>query len=186
MYLFSFVRVFHIDSVLSIWKQRNNKPMSAKSAPPATEIIPLFVADVFHLAGGFRRLGDRIAETAGYTQAQWQLLSAASVGPRTVAQLARRLGYARQSVQRTADQLIADGLACYSHNPDHKASPLLELTDEGVSTLARITKAARKWHLALAGEVNTDELNIAFAVVRKLCDATEKVAARRLGLPESS
>ena len=153
--------------------------MRPKPASPAAEIIPLFVADVFHLAGAFRRLGDRIAETAGHTQSQWQLLSAASVGPRTAAQLARRLGYARQSVQRTADQLAADGLARYSQNPDHKASPLLELTDEGVSTLALITKAARKWHLALAAQVNTDELNIAFAVVRKLCDATEKAVAGR-------
>jgi DNA-binding MarR family transcriptional regulator len=152
--------------------------MQSKPALAATVVIPLFVADVFHLAGAFRRLGDRIAETAGQSQAHWQLLSAASVGPRTVAQLARRLGYARQSVQRTADQLAADGLARYSHNPDHKASPFLELTGEGIGTLARITKAARKWHLALAGEVNAEELAVALRVVRQLCKATETAATR--------
>jgi DNA-binding MarR family transcriptional regulator len=153
--------------------------MQTQSASAAADIIPLFVADVFHLAGAFRRLGDRIAEITGHTQAQWQLLSAASAGPRTVAQLARRLGYARQSVQRTADQLVGDGLARYSHNPDHKTSPLIELTADGAATLAHITKAARKWHVALAREVDAAELEVALTVVRQVCDATEKALTRR-------
>jgi len=160
--------------------------MQNKPAPATVDIIPLVVADVFHLAGAFRRLGDRIAETAGQTQARWQLLSAASAGPRTVAQLARRLGYARQSVQRTADQLVEDGLGRYSHNPDHKASPLLELTGEGVATLARITKAARKWHTALAGEVHLEELAMALGVVRQLCEATEKAMGVEKSEPRNS
>jgi DNA-binding MarR family transcriptional regulator len=81
-------------------------------------------------------------------------------------------------VQRTADQLVGDGLARYSLNPDHKASPLVELTEEGVSTLARIAKAARQWHVALAAEVNAEELAMALSVVRQLCKATENAANR--------
>lgn len=135
--------------------------------------IPLLVADVFHLAGAFRRLGERIAGTAGQTQARWQALSVASGGPRTVAQMARRLGYARQSVQRTVDQLARDGLVHYIPNPDHKASPLVELTAAGTDTLARLTKAAAKWHNKIAAGVDPEGLAVALQTIRNLRDAVE-------------
>jgi DNA-binding MarR family transcriptional regulator len=134
----------------------------------SADTIPLLVADVFHLAGVFRRLGDRIAGSVGQTQAQWQVLSAASAGPHTVAQMARRLGYARQSVQRTADQLVDGGLARYRENPDHKSSPLFELTASGRAALERITKAARKWHVAIASGIAPRDLAATLRVIREL------------------
>jgi DNA-binding MarR family transcriptional regulator len=139
----------------------------------SADTIPLLVADIFHLAGVFRRLGDRIAGSVGQTQAQWQVLSVASGGPHTVAQMARRLGYARQSVQRTADQLVTAGLARYRENPDHKASPLFELTPSGAATLERITKAAKKWHAALASAIEPRELATTLRVIRDLHTAAE-------------
>jgi DNA-binding MarR family transcriptional regulator len=110
----------HNDSVLSI----NESSKIAK-------LMPLFVADVFHLAGEFRQLGNRIASRVGQTQARWQVLSVFSDGTWTVAQVARRLGYARQSVQRTADQLIQEKLAEYRPNPDHAKSPVLKSLARG-------------------------------------------------------
>lgn len=137
----------------------------------SAEAIPLLVADVYQLAGAFRRIGGRIASPLGQNQARWQLLSAASGEPRTVPQIARRLGYARQSVQRTADQLVREQLARYAANPDHKTSPFLVLTEDGVATLKLITRAARKWHLKLARELQPEELATAVKVLRKLCAA---------------
>lgn len=148
-----------------------------KEKTAASEIIPLLVADVYHLAGAFRQSGERIAATVGQTQARWQLLSAASGEPRTVAQIARRLGYARQSVQRTADQLVEEGLARYIANPDHKSSPLLELTGQGTAALSSITKAAAKWQAGLARQFDSQELATALQVVRRLRDAVEKKSA---------
>lgn len=136
-------------------------------------LVPLLVADIYQLAGSFRRLGDRIARTAGSTQSEWQVLSVASGGPHTVAQIARRLGYARQSVQRTADQLVREGWARYKPNPDHKSSPLVELTESGMTALREITKAAHKWHVRLAKQVDPPDLAIALSVVRSLCAALE-------------
>jgi DNA-binding MarR family transcriptional regulator len=143
-----------------------------KEEEPST-LIPSLVADVFQLAGEFRRLGERIARTAGSTQSQWQVLSVASGGPHTVAQIARRLGYARQSVQRTADQLVRDGLARYRPNPDHKNSPFVELTESGAAALREITKAAHKWHVRLAKQVDRADLLVTLTVVRSLCAALE-------------
>jgi DNA-binding MarR family transcriptional regulator len=163
--------------------------MSAgKPSTAAADTIPLLVADVFHLAGAFRRLGDRIAGTVGHTQAQWQALSVASGGAHTVAQIARRLGYARQSVQRTADQLVRAKLARYDANPDHKKSPLLELTQSGTAVLNRIAKAAGIWHLQLASGIDPRDLATALRVIRRLCASAEgkdslspRVARRRSG-----
>jgi len=63
---------------------------------------------------------------------------------------------------------------------------LLALTAEGIATLARITKAARKWHIALAGEVNSEELAMALGVVRQLCEATEKAMGVEKSEPRNS
>ncbi|HEX4020418.1 MAG TPA: helix-turn-helix domain-containing protein [Acidobacteriaceae bacterium] len=142
------------------------------------ELIPLLVADVYQLAGAFRQWGDGIAGEVGQTQARWQVLSAASVGGRTVAQLARRLGYARQSVQRTADLLVTDGLAKYASNMDHRKSPHLELTQHGDDALKTLTAAAGQEHKKLAAAasaagVNTTELQTALDVIRQMCAAME-------------
>lgn len=131
--------------------------------------MPLFVADVFHLAGEFRQLGNRIASRVGQTQARWQVLSVVSEGTWTVAQIARRLGYARQSVQRTADQLVQEKLAEYRPNPDHAKSPIIKMTSQGNLALARITREADKWHLKLSAGLEGSDLTTAARVVRQLC-----------------
>lgn len=138
------------------------------------DLIPLLVADVYHLAGAFRRSGDRIAKTIGQTQARWQLLSVVSDGARTVAQIARRLGLARQSVQRTADQVVRLRQGCYVENPDHKRSALLQITAEGKKTLALLTRAAEKSQVDLSADFKRAELVTALRVIRQLRDGLER------------
>src|SRR5690242_1037145 len=138
------------------------------------DLIPRLVADVYHLAGEFREWGNRIASQVGQTQARWQVLSVVSDGPWTVAQIARRLGYARQSVQRTADQLIREGLAEYKPNPDHAKSPLVEITSAGKSALMRITREAEKWHRKLSADLNVAEVSTTLRVLGQLRSAMEE------------
>ena len=57
-----------------------------------------------------RRYGDAFTRRPGQTEARWAVLSILSGGARTVPQVARRLGVARQSVQRVANLLTAEGL----------------------------------------------------------------------------
>lgn len=159
--------------MLSITKLCHNDGMLSTEENEPVALIPLLVADVYHLAGAFRSLGNGIARRVGQTQTRWQILSVISGGPRTVAQTARRLGYARQSVQRTADQLIRARLARYTTNPDHKKSPLVEITDQGTNALARITREAEKWHRQLASELKPSELATTLRVVRQLRSAVE-------------
>ncbi len=102
----------------------------------------LLVADFFDAAGVLRRYGERIASSAGQTQARWQVLSVVSVGDWTVPMAADRLGTSRQAVQRIANELVDDGLAAFVENPRHRRSPFLRLTEKGKRSLATITDLA--------------------------------------------
>jgi DNA-binding MarR family transcriptional regulator len=114
------------------------------------------VADVYELAGVLRRDGEAIAKLAGQTQARWQVMSVASAGRLSVAMIARRLGLTRQSVQRVADEIVAEDLASFEPNPDHQRSPLLILTDNGQKVLDTINHTSRERHLQLATALGED------------------------------
>jgi DNA-binding MarR family transcriptional regulator len=140
--------------------------------PDASRLTPLIVADVFELAGRFRDRGEAIARRVGQSQARWQVMSVASAGPRTVPQIARRLGVSRQAVQRIADALVADGSAAFERNPDHATSPLLSLTPPGRAALAAITRAARADHRDIAARLGEHDLAAIHQGLRRLLDAT--------------
>jgi DNA-binding MarR family transcriptional regulator len=90
-----------------------------------------------------------------------------------VATVARRLGQARQSVQRVGDDLVTDGLVARHDNPDHRTAPLLALTDAGreaLTTLVTRGDAARARVLTEAG-VTARELLGCRDVLRRLTAA---------------
>src|SRR5690606_28489895 len=80
-----------------------------------------------------------------------------STDPRTVPQIARRLGVTRQNVQRIADLLVAENWAAFETNPDHRGSPFLVLNKRGQAALAEITRAATKSHAALARRLGNSD-----------------------------
>ncbi|MCQ4041384.1 MarR family winged helix-turn-helix transcriptional regulator [Streptantibioticus rubrisoli] len=136
--------------------------------------MALLVADVFEAAGALRRSGEAIAATMGQTQARWQLLSVVSDSPRTVAQAARRLGISRQGVQRVANDLVGEELAVFRPNPDHRSSPLLELTPAGRHVLHQITAQATEAHRALAADFPPGEIAAARDLLRRLTDRVQQ------------
>lgn len=114
------------------------------------------VADVYELAAALRRNRQEIAKLAGQTQARWQLMWIAATGRFSVAMIARRLGLARQSVQRVADAIVAEDLARFEPNPDHQRSPLLILTSAGERVLDAINERSRQGHLQQAAALGED------------------------------
>ena len=107
------------------------------------EAFALLVADVFDAAGVLRRYGERIAASAGQTQARWQLLSVVSEGDWTVPMAADRLGISRQAVQRIANDVVTDDLAVFEENPRHRRSPFLRLTANGRAGARRRSPSRR-------------------------------------------
>jgi DNA-binding MarR family transcriptional regulator len=130
----------------------------------------LWVA-VFQLGGLFTAAGDALSKPAGQTSARWQVMAAIEDGPATVAQIARRLHLARQSVQRIADLLAADGIAAYEDNPGHRRAKLLRLTPAGVDALRTIQAAQRSWANTLGARVGERDLRRATKVLRRVLDA---------------
>src|SRR5262245_42519437 len=93
---------------------------------------------VFRLNGQFLLLAEGLARPAGLTAARWQVLGAVLTEPLSVAGIARVMGITRQSVQRNADLLVADGLAEYGPNPAHRRAKLLRPTGAGLAAVRRI------------------------------------------------
>ena len=136
-------------------------------------LVPLILADIFELAGRFRASGEEIASRVGQTQARWQVMSAASVGPLTVPQVARRLGVSRQNVQRIANQLVNEGWAAFETNPDHRGSPHLVLNQRGQAALAQLTETALGSHVELARRLGGTELGALHHALRRLIAAVD-------------
>jgi len=134
----------------------------------SSELLPLIVADIYELAGRFRAEGESIAATVGQTQARWQVMSAASAASLTVAQVGRRLGIARQNVQRIADLLVSEGWATFEPNPDHRSSPHLVLTKRGQTALAQLSKAAAGSHTKLARRLSGNDIGAIHRGLRQM------------------
>lgn len=132
------------------------------------EELALLVADVFEAAGLLRRMGEGVAAAEGQTQARWQLLSVVSEEPLTVARAARRLGIARQGVQRVANDLVREDLAGFRPNPDHRGSPFLTLTPLGHATLERITRRASAINEALTADIATADIAAARGLLHRV------------------
>jgi DNA-binding MarR family transcriptional regulator len=130
----------------------------------------LLIADVYELAGASRRTSETLAHEAGQTAARWHVLSVLSDGPRTVASAARRLGLARQSVQRVVDDLATAGQVELIRNPDHARAPLVQVTAAGQLTLKTLVRRSDKDRAELLDRagVDTDDLDAARRVLRVL------------------
>jgi DNA-binding MarR family transcriptional regulator len=140
----------------------------ARRRTPAGDALSVVVIQVFQLNGLLTAIGDGLAKPAGQTTARWQVLAAAEHAPMTVAGIARALRLARQSVQRVADLLVADGLASFDDNPAHRRAKLLSLTPAGLAALRTIQAAQRVWADEVGAAVGEAELRAASGVLDRL------------------
>ena len=140
--------------------------MTARS--PEGDAFSRLAFQVLRLSALLTAAGDAMAAPAGHTSARWQVLAAVEQAPSTVAQIARNLGLARQSVQRIADLLARDGAAAYEENPNHRRASLLRLTPKGLRALREIQKLQRGWADELGREIGASELQRASAVIEQV------------------
>ena len=133
----------------------SDDPVSHTQASEAFTRVALLV---FRLNGLLIEAGDRLAAPAGQTSARWQVMGVVDHEPATVAAVARAMGLARQSVQRTADLLVADGAAAYLDNPADRRAHLLTLTPAGRKALRAIARAQRAWAQELGEALGVESL----------------------------
>jgi DNA-binding MarR family transcriptional regulator len=114
--------------------------------------------------------GDRLARPEGLTSAGWQVLGTLVLArePLTVAAVARRMGLARQSVQRVADALAGRGLVAYRPNPDHQRWQLVAPTRTGRALHQRLEARRRAWAGRLTAGAELAELRAAGELIRRI------------------
>ena len=140
---------------------------------PAGEAFNQVLELVLRLHGSFTAAGEALAKPAGQSLARWVVLDQCRDAPATVSDIARQLRLARQSVQRIADLLVADGLCAYRANPHHQRAKLLELTQAGRSALYAIDTAQHSWCDRLGNMIGKTTLHRTAAALRQITDAVE-------------
>ena len=139
------------------------------AASAFTELI----LEVFRLNGRLLSAGDALTRPVGQTSARWQVLGSLEEGGRTVSDISRRMGLARQSVQRTADVLQAEGLLAYVENPAHRRAKLATLTSRGRASLDAITRRQVAWANRVSGRLAEAELQRTIRTLQKVRASVE-------------
>jgi DNA-binding MarR family transcriptional regulator len=148
-----------------------NQGAAAGRRSPAGDAFSAVAILILRLAAHLTAAGDSLARPTGQTSARWQVLAAVENAPLTVADVARSLGLARQSVQRIADVLEAEGLADYQENPAHRRAMLLRLLPKGRAVLRAIQAAQQPWADRLGAQIGEGELRRAATILERLLQA---------------
>lgn len=148
--------------------------LNATQKTEAGKLVTDIVMMVFRLDGMFMKAAERIANPGGLTAARWRVLGAVLHEGRTVAEISRQMGLARQSVQPTADLLVRDGFATFVDNPRHKSAKLLVATEKGLSLVASIAGRQSQWANAVGAALDPEALKSGHALFRELIEAVEK------------
>jgi len=136
------------------------------------------VVTVASLGHAFTAKGEALARIGGQTLARWVMLDAVAHEAAPVAQIARRLGQARQSAQRVADLLVADGLASYEPNPSHKRAQLLLIEEPGRRALDAINEAQATWANPLGQAIGIATMNSLIAELKQVREVVERDSQR--------
>ena len=128
------------------------------------------VLSIFRLNGQLIAEGDAMTEQLGLTHARWKVIGAIALSSAglTVPGIARVLGQSRQAVQRITDVMVEDGLIEYTHNPKHKRSVLVTLTDQGKDVYNSLREVQDPWAIEATDDVPVEELETALRLVRRL------------------
>lgn len=142
---------------------------------PEGDALTDLVMPVFELAGALDKSAASITEGSQITPASWQVLGMLIEEPLPVAEIARRLGHARQSVQRLANVAVENGAVEWRENPEHKRSQLLALTESGYEQLAALAPRQYLWANAVAAKVGEEDLLRLHELVCELTSAIRDV-----------
>ena len=114
---------------------------------PEGEALTAVILETFRLNGALLAVGNKLTKPMGMTSARWQVIGAIHEHgqPLTVSQIARRMGLARQGVQRIVNHLEAQDLVVLKPNLDHKRSPLVIISEMGQAVMSEIAEAQAAW-----------------------------------------
>jgi DNA-binding MarR family transcriptional regulator len=128
------------------------------------------IMTLFRLHGQVLEAAQTLAAHGGLTAAWWQVIGGVLDQPRTVAEVARRMGMTRQGVQRIADILVQRGLAEYRPNVAHRRAKLLACTQAGYWAVRQIALVQNPWSARIGAQVGAEDLRAAREVMHALAE----------------
>lgn len=140
------------------------------------EAFTELISEVFRLNSRLLSAGNAITGPFGLTSARWQVLGTLETlaQPMTVAQIARRMGLARQGVQRIINDLEKAGIVASAENIDHKLAPVFSITASGKKTMARLNASQAEWVNELSDNYTKQHLQAAVATLRSIAERLEE------------
>ena len=144
---------------------------------PAGAAFTDVILETFRLHGRLQEAAQTMAAAGDLTAAHWQVIGGVLEQPRSVADVARRMGMARQGVQRIADLLVDRELAEYRPNPAHRRAKLLAPTEAGFWAVRRISLLQHPWAAHVGAQIGTQELRAALRIMQRLTAVLEADAA---------
>jgi DNA-binding MarR family transcriptional regulator len=129
---------------------------------------------VFAAHASVLRYGDTANAPFGQSSARWRVMFNIAQGNGSVSEIARATDYTRQSIQRLADNLVAEGLATYALDPDDRRRQIITLTSKGKKLLDDMESDFDRWSTRLVKQLGKQ--NIAQTVellheVKRVLDA---------------
>ena len=106
--------------------------------------------------------------------ARWQVLGAVLEEPLPVAKIARRVGLTRQSEQRVANDVVAQGWAHWQPNPGRRGQNLLVLTDKGRRAIAALTAEQHAWADAVGQEIGERDLKTLATLISRVTETSRR------------
>jgi DNA-binding MarR family transcriptional regulator len=132
-----------------------------------------FATAIFRINSLLVEAGEGITRPTGQSSARWQVLGRLWTDARTVPDLARDIGHARQSVQRVADALERDRLVVSQAKPDDRRTALIALTDEGRRVLNAIYEGQVAWSGRVTRKLSPERLTEAIAALETIAAIVE-------------
>ena len=145
------------------------------------EALTALILETFRLNGALLAAGNNLTKPMGMTSARWQVMGAVDEygQPLTVAQIARRMGLARQGVQRIVNDLEGLGLVTLEENIDHKRSPLVAVSTAGREVMTEINKAQAAWVNELSDGLGERRLRGALELLETVRERSEQLNEKR-------
>ena len=139
---------------------------------PEGDALTALVLPVFTLNGEILEAAATITALHELTPARWQVLGAVLDESLPVAEIARRVGLTRQSVQRVANDVVAQDWAHWQPNPGRRGQNLLVLTPKGRQAVAALAKEQHAWANTVGQEIGEKDLKILGTLISRLTDAS--------------
>ncbi len=141
---------------------------------PKGEVLTDIILETFRLNGALLEAGNQMTKPFELTSARWQVMGPVSEQSLTVAQVASRMGLARQGVQRIVNDLERLGMVTFESNPDHKRAPLIAVSKKGLATMKKINAAQSAWVNELADDLSERQLKQTLKVLKSVRERTEE------------